>query len=300
MTTILIANNAAALSAANPTVTVEAEYGDTVVEGSTQTLAHHGSRSGNPCPCLCLNEWEVDHDAVIGVSHLDLDTLGGVMAVMGIKPHAPEFWETAAAVDIQGVHKLFEITRDANVISELNAFWAFSESHRVFPPRDGTVADVTSEFTEFFEAIAQILDGDAELLEAGRKWAAKAAELDESSFVKEEDGVLLRSAESFVNHLYRPTAEVVVAFNTTHKSVTISTANPVYGVNCCDIVQGLWGKEAGGHVGIAGSPRGREMTFADAEAAWMAVRKITRSPGGRKLTLQDVDEACAAVRKIVY
>lgn len=31
--------------------TVEAEYGDDVVEGEILTLAHHGSRSNNPAPC---------------------------------------------------------------------------------------------------------------------------------------------------------------------------------------------------------------------------------------------------------
>jgi hypothetical protein len=277
MTTILIANNAAALSAANPTVTVEAEFGDTVVEGSTQTLAHHGSRSGNPCPCLCLNAWEEDPDAVIGVSHMDLDTLGGVMAVMGIKPHAPEFWETAAEVDVKGVHKLLEITRDEVILEALCAFWAFSESHRVFPPRDGTVADVTSEFTEFFEALAQILAGDAELLEAGRQWAVNVAELDCSSWVGSADGVLLRSSKYFVNHLYNPSEEIIVAFNTTHKTVTLSSANPsTAGFSCGEVVQALWGPQAGGRAGIAGSPRRKEMTMTDARKLWHHVRHLLK------------------------
>ena len=87
------------------TVTVEAEYGSVVVEGTELTLAHHGDRSGNPAPCL--HEGKVDCDA-IGLSHVDLDAMGGVLAVCGRKPVAPSFWELAAFVDVNGPHKLPE------------------------------------------------------------------------------------------------------------------------------------------------------------------------------------------------
>ena len=54
-------------------------------------------------------------------------------------------------------------------------------------------------------------------------------------------------------------------------SVTVSLADPIEGVVCRDIVQSLWGMEAGGHAGIAGSPRGQEMSTADLDACVEAV-----------------------------
>ena len=113
-----------------PTVTVEAEYGNEVVEGSFATLAHHGPRSGvNPCPCT--RTWHdgryrdarrqsiprMPEGSLVGLSHLDLDALGGIMALAGhpAKEYFCQdkiFWEVAAALDIQGADHLPEILDD--------------------------------------------------------------------------------------------------------------------------------------------------------------------------------------------
>ena len=271
---ILLSNNPDNLRAKNPTHTVEAEYGSICVEGTLVTLAHHGERSHNPCPCLGGNIETKEKNVVIGVSHFDLDTLGGVMRILGLKKAQSIFWEVAAEVDIKGVHKLNQILEELNLSREaevqcreaLDAFWAWSEQNRLFPARDGSVTDVTEFFLEASTVLNKILDGDNTLIEEGRVWADKKKELDKSSFVKEENGVVLRRAETFVNHLYRE-GEIVVAFNEKFRSVTVSLADGNR-INCCKLVQKLWGPEAGGHAGIAGSPRGQEMTFEDAIVAF--------------------------------
>ena len=305
MTKIIIANNAASLSALNLDSTVEAEYGDTVVIGSILTLAHHGPRSGRPCPCNLPNFPELGIET-IGVSHIDLDTIGGILAIMGQKPTCFDwvrsFWRAAAEIDLMGVHKLPEIDlggiAEDYVLDSLNAWWAFSETEgRVFTPRDGSATEV--DLSRHFEVIKTLLTqkhipcsggiDDHEhnvycgcpnwegyetwdsperlaLIEAGRTWASAKARLDEESLVEDLGNVLLRSSDQFTNHLYRA-AKSVVSFNTKTKSVTVSLSDPVKGVSCREVVQTLWGTEAGGHDGIAGSPRGKEMTFNDAVAA---------------------------------
>jgi hypothetical protein len=264
-TYICIANNAAQLEAQRPDYTVEAEFGDEVVEGLRYTLAHHGPRAANPCPCLEDNH--TSHvPGIIGISHVDLDTLGGILAILGIKPEDPDFWAAAAQVDIRGVHHLSEITTDERVVEALNAYWAFSETHRVFAPRDGRVLDVTAEINEHAEALAAILGGDEALTGAGRWWAATKEELAKDSFVEVVGGVVLRKSESFVNHLYDGN-QAVVAYNTTSMAITVSLADPIPGISCRALVQKLWGPEAGGHDGIAGSPRGREMAWSQAVEA---------------------------------
>ena len=190
---ILISNNAdnltAALSGTN-SATVEAEYGETVVQGSILTLAHHGDRASRPCPCGLPNMADLGVDT-IGVSHFDLDTLGGVMAILGRKPvgaydwlgdtypHQFEsFWSTAAAVDTKGAHKLSELVESGSdmlsktsVVEALHAFWAWSEGNILFPERDGSVTDVTEFFETAMEVVEKILQGDETLLQAGRDWA---------------------------------------------------------------------------------------------------------------------------------
>lgn len=60
---------------------VEAEYGDKIIEAvGGVTLAHYGLRSDNPAPCVA--EVEPNNLPTV-ISHVDLDTIGGILAVWG-------------------------------------------------------------------------------------------------------------------------------------------------------------------------------------------------------------------------
>ena len=303
------------------TATVEAEYGDNIVTGSVLTLAHHGERSARPCPCSLPNFPELGIEAV-GISHVDLDTIGGILSILGIKPEpfdwVRDFWKVAAGVDVAGVHKISKINNGyhaTRVLGTLNAWFAFSESNRVFAPRDGSVEEL--DLTPFVETILHLLYGEfveeedgsgrftlevidengdvdwlrgelrdfpekAKLVEAGRIWAAAKETLEKESWVDSlrlsHGDVTFREAECFVNHLYADKdIAIVVGYNTKNGTVTISIADPHPGFNCREIVQGLWGAEAGGHAGIAGSPRGQVMTYADAGRAYEKCCEVLRS-----------------------
>ena len=330
---IFIANNVKSLNDINPTHTVEAEFGQYCVEGSETTLAHHGPRSENAVPCLGDNIPSATEEFVIGVSHFDLDALGGVMRCLGLKDFDGEedlFWQVAAQVDLRGIHKLGEIQDEflsqsqrggslspsgsENVWyhaksqwdvaeAKLNAFWAWSEANRLFAPRlvksedreftpglmdgsdlaDPNLVDVTTFFTEAIRIISLILEGsklDPErvvFLQKGQDWVEAKEALEEESFQGTfgQDFVVLRASEQFTNHLYshgNTVAKAVVAFRTDNRTVTLSLADPIDGVNCCNIAQALWGSEADGHAGIAGSPRGQVMTMEDAD---MAAHKLS-------------------------
>jgi hypothetical protein len=277
---VFIANNPQALENLNPSHTVEAEYGDTVVEGTVLTLAHHGPRSNNPAPCIAEVPVLEDADAVIGCSHLDLDTIGGVAAILGRKPENDTFWAAAAQVDVSGPHRVDEILMELNagdsVKYQLHAYWAWAEAHKVFPPRDGSALDVTEQVFESISVLERILAGDPELLRAGKAWFDAKEALAEASFDCTYGSVLVRKSDQFVNHLYNHggrTYRAVVALNTKFNSVTISLESPVEGVSCCEVVQALWGPEAGGHAGIAGSPRGAEFGESELNAATIALNK---------------------------
>lgn len=286
---ILISNNpeklAAALSGTN-SATVEAEYGSTLVKGSILTLAHHGARASRPCPCSLGNMPEMGIE-VIGVSHFDLDTLGGVMAIMGRKPERYDvdraFWAAAATVDINGVHKLDPnkyFLGESWILPRLHAFWAWSESNRLFPERDGTVTDVTEFFNDAMGVVEALFyrepKDDSEdprpelqerqnaLLQSGRDWAEAKAQLDVNSLIETIDGVQLRSSDSFVNHLYGADTRAIVGYSTKFKSITVSVPDAVEGFSCGTFLQGIFGPKAGGHAGIGGTPRGVEYTLSDA------------------------------------
>ena len=270
----------AALAPFAATATVEAEFGDVVVEGSALTFAHHGPRAGQPCPCSYDNTVAVGLALeAVGVSHVDLDTLGGVLALQGRKPESPSFWQLAEFVDLSGAHRLAQSGASPEDVLRLHAWWAWSESNRLFAPRDGSCADAGDWIDRAAIAITRIIAGDADLLAAGEAHRAAGEALNASSFVRTLGGVLLRSAEAFTNHLYTdPSGEValaVVAYNPKTGSVTVSfEAGAASPVSAREFVQRLWGELAGGHHGIAGSPRETPMTFADAEAAASALAAL--------------------------
>jgi hypothetical protein len=252
------------------TATVEAEYGDVVVEGSVLTLAHHGPRKHHPPPCLRDNN-PVELDA-IGLSHLDLDALGGILSLTGQKPMAYNFWQLAGWVDVTGPHKLTQAPEDFITVSNteaLYAWWAWVAKHRVYPPRDGSVRDVTEDVQEAEGVLHRILrKRDEELLQEGEEFRENEKELNEASMVEAIGPVLVRSSDQFVNHLYvTPNGGIykaVVALKKETGEITISLADPIEGVSCVELAQEQWGSEAGGHVGIAGGPRSGGFKLEDA------------------------------------
>ena len=164
------------------TATVEAEYGDEVVEGTVTTLAHHGTRAGNPCPCLCPPA-EAGRIDVFGVSHIDLDALGGILGLLGTRPGPMSFWTLAAFIDVNGPHKLSESVASPEDSARLFAWWAWSEAHRCTPPRDGSVIDVTDYVTAASNILSAVLDDDPGLLALGEEWRSKKEFLFSSSFL---------------------------------------------------------------------------------------------------------------------
>ena len=282
MTKILLCNDPAKLRAAlaeyERTVTVEAEYGDEVVDGTEATYAHHGKRSANPAPCLLANgvpspRWgeKVGRVDAIGLSHIDLDAVGGTLAVLDQKPENDDFWKLAAFVDVNGPHKLAAAGALPEIVAKLYAYWAWVDGRKTYAPRDGSVADVTEIIEETRKLLAALLFEDTEefdqLIARGEEFRLEGEKLNADSFVELVGNVAVRVSPAFVNHIYTtPNGQVskgVVALNPTHGGITMSIADPIPGsiINCGRLVKYLWGDLAGGHAGIAGSPRNQRQNL---------------------------------------
>ena len=288
MIRIVHAPSATIAATVEASITVEAEYGSVVAEGSVYTAAHH-QRSGpfagrhvvaggRPSPCND-DAIPVLESGTILVSHFDLDTLGGVLRAMGVCPVAKSFWDLAEFIDVSGPHKLgLSGASDADV-ARIRAFWAWGQANRALWPRDAAM-DITEYVSNAAQALARILSDDANLLAAGDAMVAREAALNAATFVGINNGVIVRKADAFVNHLYcapgeSVPAKAVVTHNSKTGAITVSFADAVPGVTARAIVQGLWGMEAGGHDGIAASPRERVMTDADlAEAVAATVTAL--------------------------
>ena len=247
--------------------TVEAEYGDACVDGKELTLAHHGPRSDNPAPC----NWEVEarESGTILVSHIDLDTVGGVLAITGDKIEDPEFWKGAEHIDVNGPHRIHDLSPE--VQEKLNAVYAWNTAQERVRYEGPT--DVREPVKNWATHLEKVLDRNhpehEQVIEAGRQWERDITHqteercVFENKYVRgfETDGVFCASA------YYSPTQQEVipctVSFNENMRAVTVAFADGGKEFSAREIVQELWGPEAGGRDGIAGSPRGRAMTRED-------------------------------------
>ena len=287
---VILAPSADLASTINADVTVEAEYGTVVAEGTVYTAAHHQPGMENhPAPC---NDPDIPalEDGIVLVSHVDLDTFGGCLRAAGVTSLFNDafqgFWNLAEFVDLNGPHKLGESGATPENILRLHAFWAWKE--KVVPRFDTSrTHDVTSYVYQAGDALAFILTGDEAHLEAGRTMMARTQELNVGTFETVwSGGVVVRvtnDAHGFCNHLYdTPEGDAhaaVAAYNKDGGSITISLADTVEGVSCRDIMQGLFGPEAGGHEGIAGSPREQRMTEEDFDRACDALGTALQAAG---------------------
>jgi hypothetical protein len=247
-----------------PEATVEAEYGDKVLKGSMVTLAHHTAEYRN-CPAPCNAEvGQLPENATIVVSHIDLDTIGGCLALMGMKPSNGEFWAAAEFIDLNGPHHLFKFSK--NVQDAFNAYWAWNFS-QPRSPRITEVTDVTSVIEKHKDVLERILDGDESLLEIGKKWTAETTEKVEGCLIEEMPKMRIFATDDvFCSAAYYSPSlaqivPVTLVLNTRMGSITVACADG--SINARETVQALWGPEAGGHFGIAGSPRGKKMSLND-------------------------------------
>lgn len=261
----------------NIAASVEAEYGEICIEGKQITLAHHGSRSHNPAPC----NWDVSpiENGTILVSHIDIDTVGGVLALMGLKPEDTDFWKGAEFVDVNGVHHIHELSTD--VQDKLNAIYAWNSVRE--NKRIAEVTDVTEDILSWLEILTPVLGNnpDAEWINKGRQWAEKVESEVESKLISETetvrafitDGVFC--AASYYSPSLQKVCKATVTLNTKFNAITVAFADGGKEASAREIVQSLWGSEAGGRDGIAGSPRSWSLSAEEVESEFhKAIEKV--------------------------
>lgn len=292
---VILAPNAALARAAlerGVALTVEAEYGAFVAEGATYTAAHHqaagrfqGRHTGGEAPAPC-NDRDIpvlSPGETILLSHLDLDSVGGALRGLGVEglfgSDTQGFWDAAEFVDTNGAHRL---AKDHQERPKLGAWWAWLTENRPKPDHKN-VTDVTDFVVLCGEVLRTLLRSGADLenlLKKGKEFLDNEETLNRESLIgtitittKSGTVIALRASDKFVNHLYAldgGVADAVLALNTTNGSITLSFEDGGKRFNAREIVQTIWTERdaegnflAGGHLGIAGSPRGLVLTHAD-------------------------------------
>ena len=201
-----------------------------------------------------------------------MDTLGGVLALQGKKPLVNEgFWSLVAFADTAGAHEVKALYKDGQpeTVHNIHILWAcwayLAKNRQVYK----TTADVTQEVDNFYEFLSNISTAD---IEAGIEWERQASEQVEACLWKEieikgkffrvfnSDGVFCNAG--YYSPVKNRIADCVITFNNKLKNITISFPADCE-FNACLIMQEIFGKEAGGHRNIAGTPRGVEYSLRD-------------------------------------
>lgn len=206
----------------------------------------------------------------------------------------PEFWEGAEYIDVKGPHHIQELSKD--VQDKLNAYYAWNAVQPKSQINSGVVSDVTEKVLQHGKALDSILDERAvnhdEMIQAGKKWREQITEQVESRLVSESryarcfvtDGVFCSSG------YYSPSQQMslpaTVVLNTKDNNILVSFYDSEK-FNAKDFVQTLWGPDAGGKAGIAGSPRGwnlsSENLMKEFERASEAANQLIQQEYGKLL-----------------
>lgn len=247
-------------------VTIECEYGKNVLEGNLLTLAHHVEEYKHcPAPCVVDIELELPENAVIAVSHLDWDVVGALTGLYKKKKNDPSFWNAVEFIDLNGPHHLYRFSEE--IRDKMNAYWCWTSKHYRLPANQKEVTDITFIVEKHVEAIEKILNGDRELLEAGRVWEKHLAKRVEKCLVKENKDLRIfvtndvKCTSSYYSAKQRSMVPLILEYNTSTKRIRMSSHNS--SLDVVGIMVDYFGEEAGGKEGIACSPRNKEIEWDD-------------------------------------
>lgn len=248
-----------------PVITVEAEYGLEVVEGQLHTMAHH-IPGWETAPSLQMNikSFKFDQDDYILISHIDLDTVCGVMAAIGEYNVSEDIKAGVNYVDCNGQHHLFDEVVSDEARRFILSYIGYAQKNRApFGAED---------VTEYVSAVISSLR-TREFYEAGKAFVESRKAEAEASVVSILGSIALIEQKADSNAfglnseyiLGGKEYDYVIVFSNKFKSVTISARKgSLDPKNMAELVRVVFGPEAGGHHGIAGSSRGKEFSIEDA------------------------------------
>lgn len=153
-------------------------------------------------------------------------------------------------------------------------FKSLDNKHSEQPRQRYTEAiDVTKQIDDTYNVVNAIVDiNDPEhdkLITAGKEWAQTREKEVEDQLVYENKDVRVFDtngifcAASYFSPNQNTICPATVTYNEKFKSITLAFEDGGKQLNAKEIVQELWGPEAGGREGIAGSPRNVKMTKND-------------------------------------
>lgn len=237
--------------------TVEAEYGDFCVEGTHATLAHHVSIYRDfPAPCVRTDVSPLK-DGVILISHLDLDTLGGI-AILEDRYTSHSFWASEAIIDTKGALGLPLIPSSDNELMEI--FWAWENTCATLKPTsDFKILDVTTIVEERLSFLSQLLNDQLPYEDKTsylKLFHDHLSDYLESCVYEDEQFKIFVNESPMHFKVHKQENKMIpicIHYNPKRGSIIVSDISGR--IDCGALMKECFGPKAGGQFRIGGTPR---------------------------------------------
>jgi len=261
-------------------VAVEAEWGDEALEEPLVDLSlnHHGCRANNPCPAeIGIKKPEVLEDKYKGntvyiVSHLDADTIMGIMWIENILETSKEISKLAEMVaysDKNGFHNAqnyYQNLKDTDLYKKWLAMgYVFSRNSKTSP------GELTNKINGIIYAINNIIKNtniaDTVVYNEANEWNKNISKSAKKALVYTSDNILGFSGKLFYCNNYNlleNKRDIIVQYDTEHKNIILAVFDKNVAVDyfgekgVVSLLQEFFGDKAGGHTTIGGSPRNKK------------------------------------------
>lgn len=237
--------------------TVEAEYGDYCIEGNHATLAHHVLNYRDyPAPCVRTDVKPLKNGVIL-ISHLDLDTLGGIAILEGCYI-SHSFWSSEAIIDTQGALGLSSIPATDNELMQI--YWAWeSELTDLTLNSSLDYWDVTEMVAKRLSFLNQLLRTDQPIKNYSRYLNAFQQQMERylNSCVYEDDMLRVFINEQPMHFQMHQRGEDWIPFCLHYHPLrqTLVLSDISNQIDCGAFMKEVFGDKAGGQHRIGGSPR---------------------------------------------
>jgi hypothetical protein len=255
----------AELAIAQGYTAVECSFGNkTLANDKKEPFDHHNQYSSLPSATLqALKSSKITKGVV--VNHIDFDSVMAAALLLGkVNRGNTNIKDLVTLIDItdrEGLKALTKIQRSSPAGKMILYFYAHTES---LAPSKANFMKALGLAKSFEGGLTPEMEAAADKFDRGR------AEEAERGIVRQKGDVLLVHSDMIGFDFWYKKAPVVVLYNGTRKTISIGVINiekseELFGPRGLKNVFPKLGPEWGGRENIGGSPRGKEMTFSDAE-----------------------------------
>lgn len=273
-----------------PALSINAEYGAFVVEGTKYTSAylqplgskyvgkHRDWKCGFPLPCKDDNIPVLSEDEVVIISNFKVSTIGGLMRASGKHSELFEdhvsFWSLVEESELCGIHLLDE--------DHPYYFCLRGITNHISNTKEDYPTDQNSEVTQYVEDLISYISLALQSKDSGKNFDLGVSALQEDIDLNLDTFlnmtpislIIRKTKEKECNHLYSDPDGIkgvgVISYNEKWKNIKISVSDTMSDFSCIAFFKEVLGRDSKGDKTNAVSPP--EKNYSENEFKEIAIK----------------------------